>query len=99
MRARSGGRCEVQTVAGIGVLNPGRESIWTRYQTTRCTRRASECHHLKGGIGRRNRGASLLSRHRLDCCHECHSEITQHVLRPIGEDREDALVVRYERAR
>jgi hypothetical protein len=38
----------------------------------RCGRRVSENHHLIGGIGRRNRGKSLLAAHRLDCCDRCH---------------------------
>lgn len=67
----------------------------------RCGRRVSENHHLIGGIGRRNRGKSLLAAHRLDCCDRCHSDITGHVLVPVGtpEERESAALVRFERRR
>jgi hypothetical protein len=65
----------------------------------RCRRRTSENHHLKGGIGRRNRGDSIKAEHRIEVCSICHHEITGHVLQPIGEGREDAATVRFERAR
>lgn len=89
-RARSGGRCEVMANGG-NALFP--QHFW------RCSRRASENHHLKGGIGRRNRGASILAAHRIEVCSICHSEITGHVLQPVGVGREDAATVRFERAR
>lgn len=88
-RERSGGRCEVRELYA-GSLVP-----------YRCTERATENHHLIGGIGRRNRGRSILAEHRLDVCSNCHSEITNHVLQPVGtpEDRETAATVRYIRIR
>lgn len=85
---RSGGRCEVYEKV------PGRR-LWLR-----CMRRASENHHLIGGIGRRNRGRSILAKHRLDTCDTCHTDITWHVLIPVdGTKKEDAATVRYERIR
>lgn len=67
----------------------------------RCPHRATENHHLVGGIGRRNRGRSILSQHRLDVCADCHREITGHVLVPAVDEqrRELAGEVRYERVR
>lgn len=82
---RSGGRCEVVEVV-LGTTN------------CRCWNRATQNHHLKSGIGRRNKGKSILAEHRIDTCDACHTAITRHVLRPVGEGREDAATVRYERA-
>ena len=96
-RERSRGQCEV--------VEPTRIASWVDHvgpvfqPERRCSRRASENHHLLGGIGRRNRGASILADHRLEVCSICHSEITGHVLQPVGEGREDAATVRFERAR
>lgn len=89
-RLRSGGRCEVITVT----FRPENSAIYP----TRCARRASQNHHLKGGIGRRNKGASISHLHRIDVCDRCHSEITNHVLKPVNKTlAEDAATVRYER--
>lgn len=87
-RARSGGRCEVIEAF---ITMPHR----------RCDRRASENHHLIGGSGRRNKGASLYSPHRLDVCQRCHEDITGKVLVPCVEQKnaEWAATVRYERIR
>jgi len=83
-RLRSGGRCEVVEVGA---------------QARRCARRASQNHHLKGGIGRRNKGASILALHRIEVCDRCHAEITNHVLVPVyREFCEAAATVCYERA-
>lgn len=86
--ARSGGRCEVRVT--VMVVEPF---------DLRCTGRSTEVHHLIGGIGRRNKGRSILAEHRLATCQSCHTAITRHVLQPVGEGREDAATVRYERAR
>jgi hypothetical protein len=88
VRQRSGGRCEVRIDPPFMFLAP-----------LRCDRRASENHHLLGGIGRRNRGRSILAEHRLDVCVTCHREITGHVLVPCvnKEQAECADTVRYER--
>ena len=95
-KQRSGGRCEVQIVDSVRAA--GRKDGKEFY---RCTRFASENHHLLAGSGRRNSGKSILSRHRLYCCSICHKDITNHVLRPIGlqAEREWAETVRYERRR
>ena len=87
-KARSGGQCEARWFGGYGdrVL-------------FRCFRIASENHHLMGGIGRRNIGESVRAEHRIDVCSRCHREITAHVLRPVGEGREDAATVVFERER
>ena len=49
----------------------------------------------------KNKGKSILAEHRLDVCHDCHVEITNHVLVPCVPlpDRERAATVRYERVR
>jgi hypothetical protein len=87
-RKRSGGVCEVFW------RWQGASGSWIP-----CHRRATENHHLKGGIGRRNRGDSILAAHRLEVCGSCHEEITGHVLVPIGENKEYAESVVYERRR
>ena len=85
-RVRSGGKCEVLVVLPWGPV-------------TRCGRRATENHHLKFGIGRRNRGVSILAAHRIDVCQPCHEEITGKVLVPCvpKDEAERADSVRYER--
>jgi len=86
VRARSGGRCEVLVLIRGRVFDV-------------CQRRATENHHLLSGIGRRNRGRSILAAHRLDVCKDCHTEITRKVLVPCVEQSkaECAATVRYER--
>lgn len=86
-RERSGGVCEVREQCGKALI--------------RCKRRASQNHHLIGGIGQRNKGRSILAEHRLDVCDECHTLITHNVLVPCVEQSlaERAGMVRYERKR
>jgi len=87
---RSGGRCEVCVMFVI----LGKRTAF------RCVHGASENHHLKGGIGRKNVGDSILATHRLDVCAICHRDITGHVLKPANEaERYDAATVTYERVR
>jgi hypothetical protein len=88
-QARSGGRCEVRVMV-VNTLIP-----------SRCIHRATENHHLIGGIGRKNVGRSRLAEHRLHVCAYCHEEITAHVLVPCVDEakREAAATVRYERKR
>ena len=70
VKQRSGGRCEIHELQqGVAV---------------RCTRRASEIHHLLGGWRRRSRGASALAEHKQHVCRTCHRLITGHVLQHIG---------------
>lgn len=91
---RSGGQCEVIEMHSNS-WNPGKS--WT---LKRCARRASQNHHLIGGIGRRNKGKSLLAAHRIDVCDRCHDDITGNVLQPHNEaERYDAKTVKYERVR
>jgi hypothetical protein len=87
-KARSGGRCEVVVAY---------EFPLSVFVDLRCIHRATENHHLLGGIGRRNRGRSIKAEHRLEVCSWCHAEITGHVLVPIGTGREEAQTVRFER--
>jgi len=83
VRKRSGGRCEVEiTLAGP----------W------RCTSRAAEIHHVKGGVGRRGIGESALAKYKLHCCTRCHRDITNRVLVPV-DPRTDAAHIVYERRR
>ena len=92
-RERSGGQCEVRS----GFVQPGQPSAAI---TVRCIHRATENHHLIGGIGRRNRGRSILAEHRLDVCAWCHAELTGNVLVTVdGTQKEDAATVKYERVR
>lgn len=87
--ARSGGQCEVYETSPV-----------MRGVAMRCERRARQNHHLIGGIGRRNRGRSILAAHRLDTCDRCHEDITGNVLVPVdGTKKEHAATVRYERIR
>jgi len=92
---RSGGQCEVKT------LTPNNWNPTHSFTLLRCRQRAGENHHLVSGIGRRNRGKSILAAHRLDVCKVCHAEITNHVLVPCVErdKAEAAATVRYERKR
>lgn len=88
---RSGGRCEVIEVT----FRPESSAIVSK----RCARRASQNHHLQGGVGRKNKGESILHTRRIDTCDCCHLEIEHAVLVPIGEiaQRELAATVKYER--
>lgn len=91
VKARSGGQCEVRVSR---ILFDGHPAA------IRCPRRASHVHHLISGIGRRNRGPSIETAHKLHVCEACHEEIHGHVLVPVdGTQREDAATVRYERVR
>lgn len=47
----------------------------------RCGKRATEVHHLLGGIGVRGRGRSALAIHKQHICAPHHRLITGHVLR------------------
>ena len=96
VRTRSGGRCEViEESHGVG-----RETGAHYWSRMRCSRYAAPGnHHLRGGSGVRNRGASILSEHRIDVCQRCHDEITGNVLQPLGTpaQRESAATVIYSR--
>lgn len=90
-RARANGRCEVQVLLS---------SVGRKKHYQRCERRDGHTHHLLGGIGRRNKGASILSDNKLRVCSDCHDLITRNVLQPttaIG--KHDAHTVRYWRSK
>lgn len=89
---RSGGQCEVI----IARFRPECSEL----SYARCRKGASHNHHLIGGIGRRNVGASIFAEHRLDTCSSCHAELTRGILVPLFEDADykfNAALVRYER--
>jgi hypothetical protein len=83
-KKRAKGTCEVRIV---GVTAP-----W------RCIRKDTQTHHLLGGIGRRNKGKSILADYKLRVCDLHHKEITANILRPTTAEH-DASTVRYWRAR
>lgn len=88
---RSGLRCEVVEITH----RPEASAIITK----RCKHRAQNNHHLLGGVGRRNVGASILSEHRLDTCAEHHREIEDGILEPYNLDEQyDAATVTYIRS-
>ena len=90
-RKRAKGRCEVRVVVGsydqfhIEALD-------------RCQRKDTQTHHLKGGIGRRNRGDSILAIQKLRVCTQCHNDINAKILNPTTAVH-DATTVRYWRSR
>lgn len=104
VKARSQGVCEVR-IKAMRVMTmastwPGEPSRTVPYvgNTNRCYRRAGHIHHLKSGIGRRNRGDSIKAKCKLHVCEFHHSEIHGHVLKPTDEaTRYDAATVVYER--
>jgi hypothetical protein len=81
-KLRANGRCEVRVVVCGG----------------RCPRKDTETHHLISGIGRRNKGRSILAEHKLRVCSEHHAEITANILQPTTST-DEAASVRYRRAR
>jgi len=98
---RSGGRCEVlEVITPLFIFDAKTMAQKPVTQVAvRCKRRVGENHHLIGGIGRRNKGKSILAEHRLDTCLRCHSDITGKVLVPAvnAQDRQLAAKVVYER--
>lgn len=88
-KKRANGRCEV-----IVVL----DSVGRKKATARCERKDVETHHLIGGIGRKNKGDSILAEYKLRCCMECHSLITKKILKPTTATH-DAATVRYWRSK
>jgi hypothetical protein len=88
-RKRAKGQCEVRTV-----LN----SVGRKSQAVRCEAKDTQTHHLKGGIGRRNVGDSILAEHKLRVCEKCHTAITGNVLQPTTA-KHDAHTVRYWRSK
>lgn len=92
VKARSRGECEVRE------LFPN--ALTRATYICRCHRRAGHIHHLRSGIGIRNRGDSIKAKCKLHVCELHHEEIHSHVLKPVNElDRYDAATVRYERVK
>jgi hypothetical protein len=85
-KKRAGGQCEVR----YDIADPK----WA----FRCHFKDTQTHHLKGGIGRRNRGDSILAIQKLRVCDQCHSDITANILQTTTANH-DASTVRYRRAR
>jgi hypothetical protein len=85
-RKRAGGRCEVRFES---VASP---------QGMRCISKDTETHHLLGGIGRRNRGESVLATRKIRVCHTCHLLITAKLLQPTTAEHTSATV-KYRRIR
>jgi hypothetical protein len=92
-KKRAKGRCEV--IVSRGVPPKGSVTLW---HSERCQRKDTETHHLIGGIGRRNRGKSILADYKLRVCKECHAAITANILKPTTAEH-DAGTVRFWRAR
>jgi len=84
-KKRAAGMCEVVEVHGSSSYG-------------RCGHKDTETHHLLGGIGRRNKGKSILAEYKLRVCSQCHQAITANILRPTTATH-DAATVRFWRAR
>src|SRR5688572_25466715 len=70
VKERSCGRCEV---------------VWlVKSRQIRCPFTAAHVHHLIFGRGKRGRGKSVLSEHKLHVCSGCHCAIHEHRLRRVG---------------
>jgi hypothetical protein len=85
-RKRAKGRCEVI------------ESTGARYYVMACSRKDTQTHHLISGIGRRNKGKSILAAHKLRVCDQCHHDLHAKILQPTTST-DEAASVRYRRAR
>lgn len=92
-KKRAEGRCEV-----IESRMPVLKGAITLWHSGRCDRKDTQTHHLLGGIGRRNKGKSILAEYKLRVCAECHDAITKNILRPTTAEH-DASTVRFWRAR
>jgi hypothetical protein len=84
-RKRAKGQCEVC----ITLSSTGRKSV-----AVRCERKDVHTHHLLGGVGRRNKGKSILADYKLRVCAECHELITRNILQPTTAEH-DAYTVKY----
>jgi len=92
-KRRAQGTCEVFCLVAV---HPARGKYVGEYQ--RCRQVDTATHHLIGGIGRRNRGKSILAAYKLRVCAKCHDAITKNILRPTTAEH-TAETVRYWRAR
>jgi hypothetical protein len=64
----------------------------------RCVLKDTQTHHLISGIGRRNKGKSILAEHKLRVCDQCHADMHAKILQPTTAS-DEAASVRYRRAR
>ena len=87
-KKRAKGRCEVRETGAVSVNG----------NQLRCKRQDAHTHHLKGGIGVRNHGVSVMAEQKLRVCVQCHADIHAKVLKPTTAEH-DAATVRYWRAR
>jgi hypothetical protein len=90
-KKRAKGRCEVHFAEPYG-------KNLTRWVGLFCSSKDTETHHLIGGIGRRNKGKSILADYKLRVCKECHAAITANILRPTTAEH-TAATVRFWRAK
>jgi hypothetical protein len=103
-RKRAKGRCEVweieKVVCKVQMGPIGSNCVCPEPKPVqyRCGRKDTETHHLIGGIGRRNKGKSILADYKLRVCKDCHAAITANILRPTTAEH-DASTVRYWRSR
>ena len=96
-RKRAKGQCEVQECAEVDEPHMPRTSrpLW---RVWRCAKKDTQTHHLIGGIGRRNKGKSILADYKLRVCDQCHDDITRKILQPTTAEH-TAATVRYRRVR
>ena len=90
-KKRANGRCEVYLAEPYG-------TNLTRWVGLFCTNKDTQTHHLIGGIGRRNKGKSILADYKLRVCDQCHDDITRKILQPTTAEH-TAATVRYRRVR
>jgi hypothetical protein len=83
-KRRAKGMCEAWSPCPVGGF------------MVRCYRKDTQTHHLISGIGRRNKGKSILAEHKLRICDQCHADIHAKVLQPTT-DTTEAAKVRYRR--
>ena len=82
VKARSGGRCEVIV---LPTPEPGSLHIYIGGgQIHRCHRRGLQTHHLLGGNGVRGRRESALAKNKIYTCLQCHTDIHDARLVPVG---------------
>lgn len=85
-KKRAEGRCEVV------------EYDSTLRGNIRCYRVDAHTHHLISGIGRRNKGKSILAAWKLRVCDQCHRDIHAKVFQPTTAEA-NAATIRYRRVR
>lgn len=101
VKKRSGGQCEVLEVSSFGLHEAITATVTgLRQRAKRCARRAAHIHHLRSGIGIRNRGVSITAACKLHICELHHDELHGHVITPESNvTRYDAARVRFTRVR